>query len=163
MRRHLRKVVWAALLPLCIASCNQPSETTTGLSAADRTAIEAVFTNIVAALRAGDWDAFTATFAEDVVFQPDNSPALHGREEVKNWVSSGPKPTSAFDFTNVEIIGEGNLAYATSDIAVNMEGIPAEQGKQLVVLRREPSGEWKTVAVSFNSNTALGTPATTAQ
>lgn len=163
MRRSNRRVVWVALLPLCIVACNQPSEPTAGLSEADKTAIEAVFANVVTALRASDWDAFLATFAEDVVFHPANAPALHGKEELKNWASSGPKATSAFDFTNVEIIGEGSLAYATSDIAMNFEGVPADQAKQLVVLRKEPSGEWKTVAVSFNSNTPMGTPTTTSQ
>jgi ketosteroid isomerase-like protein len=94
---------------------------------------------------------------------PANAPGLFGREEIKSWVSGGPKAAADFDFSNVEIIGVGNFAYATSDIAMNFEGMPADQGKQLVVLRKEPTGEWKTVAVSFNSNTPIAAASTTAQ
>jgi ketosteroid isomerase-like protein len=154
-----------AVLPLIVAACNQPSDTATAsaLSEADKTAIDSVFARVAAAVRAADWDAFIHEFAEDAVFHPANSPGHFGREDIKAWASSGPRATSAFNFSNVEIIGAGNFAYATSDIAMNFEGVPAEQGKQLVVLRKEPSGEWKSVAVSFNSNTASPPPATTSQ
>jgi uncharacterized protein (TIGR02246 family) len=164
MRRGGSTVRWA-VLALLVLACDQPSETATAtaLSEADKSAIDSVFARVAAAVRAGDWDAFTAEFAEDAVFHPANAPALFGRADIRNWASSGPKPTTAFDFTNVEIIGEDNLAYATSDIAMNFEGVPPERGKQLVVLRKEPSGEWKTVAVSFNSNTPMAAPTTTAQ
>ena len=158
MRRGSRKVRWVVLLSLYVVGCQAASEPEGSLSEPDKEAIRGVFSNVVTALRAQDWDAFTATFAEDVVFHPANAPALHGREELKNWVSQGPKPTSAFDFTNVEVIGQGNFAFATSDIAMNLEGVPADKGKQLVVLRKEPSGEWKTVAVSFNSDTPMQAP-----
>jgi ketosteroid isomerase-like protein len=156
---------WVAVLPLFALACNQPSETATAtaLSEADKTAIDSVFARISAAIRAADWDTFTGEFAEDAVFHPANSPGLFGREDIRAWASSGPKATSAFNFSNVEIIGAGNLAYATSDIAMNFEGVPADQAKQLVVLRKEPNGEWKTVAVSFNSNTPMPAPTTTGQ
>lgn len=165
MRRSNSTVRWVAVLALFALACNQPSETATAsaLSEADKTAIDSVFARVAAAIRAADWDAFTSEFAEDAVFHPANSPGVFGREDIKAWASSGPKATAAFNFSNVEIIGAGNFAYATSDIAMNLEGVPADQAKQLVVLRKEPSGDWKTVAVSFNSNTPMPGASTTAQ
>ena len=163
MQRSKRMVRWMAVLPFFMAACGGASQPAVGLSEPDKEAIRQLFAKTVTALRAGDWDAFTETFADDVVFHVSGGPALHGRDELKNWVSQGPKPTSAFDFTNVEIIGDGNLAYATSDIAINLQGVPPDKGKQLVVLRKEPSGEWKTVAVSFNSDTPVPAATTTGQ
>jgi uncharacterized protein (TIGR02246 family) len=158
MRGCIRRVRWVVLLSVNVVACQAASEPEGSLSEPDKEAIRAVFSKVVTTLRARDFDAFANTFAEDVVFHPANAPALHGREEVKNWVTQSPKATSAFDFTNVEIIGQDNFAFATSDIAMNLEGVPADKGKQLVVLRKEPSGEWKTVAVSFNSDTPMQAP-----
>jgi uncharacterized protein (TIGR02246 family) len=150
------------LLPLVVAACQQPAATSSELSEEDKTAIRGVFSTVVSTIRAADWDAFAATFADDAVFQPANSTALHGRDAIKEWATAGPKATPAFDFSNLQVFGEGNFAYATSDVAMNFEGIPADKAKQLVVLRKDPSGVWKAVAVSFNSDTPLmGTSPTT--
>jgi uncharacterized protein (TIGR02246 family) len=162
MPRSNRRVS-TLVLPLLLIACDRPSDLGSALTVADRAAIDSVFASVVNSIRTSDWDAFASTFAEDAVFHPANSPALHGRDAIKAWAGTGPKATSAFDFTNVEIIGEGNLAYATSDVAMNFEGVPPDKAKQLVVLRKEPSGEWKTVAVSFNSDTPMPMPTTTPQ
>lgn len=161
MQNTRRGVGGWLLLPLVVAACQQSAATSSELSEEDKTAIRGVFTSVVNSIRAADWDAFTATFADDAVFHPANSPALHGRDAIKQWVTAGPKPGPAFDFTNVQVFGAGNLAYATSDIAMNFEGMPADQGKQLVVLRKDAAGTWKTVAVSFNSDTQMAPPPTT--
>ncbi len=150
---------WMLVLVL-VAGCQRPAVAPAALSEEDKTAIRAVFETVVNSIRTSNWDAFGATFADNAVFQPANSPALHGPDAIKAWVTAGPKPTAAFDFSNVEVSGEGNLAYATSAINMAFEGVPPDNGKQLVVLRKDPTGAWKTVAVSFNSDTPMpGMPA----
>lgn len=164
MRRSNGSAARCAVVLLAITGCQRPTAAPAALSEEDKTAIRGVFSTALTTLRGSDWDGFLATFDDNVVFQPANAGALHGKDALRAWVSTGPKPTSAFDFTNVEVNGEGNLAYATSAINMALEGIPVDPGKQLVVLRKNPAGEWKTVAVSFNSDTPMpgaGGPTTT--
>ena len=164
MRRSKRSVAGLAMAILLAAGCQQPAPVPAapaGLTEEDKTAITAVFQNVVQLVRAQNWDGFVATFDDDVVFMPANGPVLRGKDALKAWAAAGPKATSAFDFTNVEIHGEGNLAYGTSAINMAFEGMPADPGKQLVVLRKNAAGEWKSVAVSFNSDTPMPMPPTT--
>lgn len=147
-------------LAAAVISCARPPAEPAPLSDADVTEIRGVFSQVVETLRAQEWEAFLATFDDDVVFHPANNPPLSGKDELRAWITSGPPVTPAFDFTQVQVLGNGDIAYGTSDINMTLEGVPPDQGKQLVVLRRNDAGEWKTVAVSFNSNTPLPTPAT---
>lgn len=164
MQLTKRAAGYCVLLSLVVAACQQPASAPaepTELTEQDKTAIRGIFATVVNTVRSSDWDGFTATFAEDAVFHPANSPALHGRDAIKTWASTGPKATPAFDFSNIQVFGEGNLAYATSDVNMTLEGMPADKAKQLVVLRKDASGTWKTVAVSFNSDTMMAPPTTT--
>lgn len=138
------------LLPLLIAGCQQRVATTTTLADEDRAAVEQVFVTVAEAIRGQDWDAFLATFADDAVFHPADAPALEGKPAIEEWVRAGPPSEPAFDFTDVQVFGEGNLAYGTSRVNFAFEGMPAQSGKQLVVLRKDGAGSWKTVAVSYN-------------
>ena len=140
---------------LVMTACQQPDATPAALTEEDQNAIREVFATVVRTLRAGDFDAFVATFADDAVFHPANAAALHGRDAIKAWITAGPKASAAFDFTDVEVHGEGNFAYATSAINMALEGVPPDVGKQLVVLRKTSAGKWETVAVSFNSDTPM--------
>ena len=158
MRRSQSSVAGLAMVVLLAVGCQQPAPAPAApaaLTEADKTAIAGIFQNVVQLIRAQNWDGFVATFDENVVFMPANGPVVRGRDALKAWAEAGPKATSAFDFTNVEINGEGNLAYGTSAINMAFEGMPADPGKQLVVLRKNAAGEWKTVAVAFNSDTPL--------
>jgi uncharacterized protein (TIGR02246 family) len=159
MRRSVAFPAGSLLLAAMVISCAQPAAESAPLTEADVTAIRGVFSRVVETLRAHDWDAFIATFDEDVVFHPANNPPLRGKDELRTWITTGPAVTPEFDFTQVQVFGQGDLAYATSDINMMLEDVPPDQGKQLVVLRRNDAGEWKTIAVSFNSNTPLPTTA----
>jgi ketosteroid isomerase-like protein len=158
MQRSKTSVAGWALVALLSAGCQQPAPAPAApaaLTEEDRTAITGQFQAVAQAVRAANWDAFVAQFDDDIVFQPANGPTLRGREAVKAWAAAGPKATAAFDFTNVEINGAGAFAYATSAVNMAFEGMPADPGKQLVVLRKNADGQWKTVAVSFNSDTPM--------
>ncbi|HEX6250824.1 MAG TPA: SgcJ/EcaC family oxidoreductase [Gemmatimonadaceae bacterium] len=145
---------WSAgswlLVPLLIAGCQQRVATTTTLADEDLAAVEQLFASVADAIRGQDWDAFLATFADDAVFHPVDSPALEGKAAIEEWVRAGPAAEPEFAFTDVQVFGEGNLAYGTSNIHLALEGMPAQSGKQLVVLRKDGTGSWKTVAVSYN-------------
>jgi uncharacterized protein (TIGR02246 family) len=155
MRRSAALPAVSLFLANLVVSCTQPAAEPAALTDADATAVRGVFTRVVETLRARDFDGFLATFDDDIVFHPANNAPLHGKEELRTWITSGPPVKPEFDFTDVQVFGAGDIAYGVSNIAMALEGVPADQGKQLVVLRRNEAGEWKTVAVSFNSNTPL--------
>jgi ketosteroid isomerase-like protein len=150
---HLAAVV------LLVASCAQPPQEQTKAStdaapvftADDATAISGMFTQTVQWLRAGDWKAWSDQYTEDAVLQPPNGPSVVGRAAALAWGQAFPA-IEEVDFTNVKVVGEGNIAYGTSDWVLQTKGAPEDKGKQLVVFRRGADGKWGVVAVSFNSN-----------
>ena len=123
------------------------------LSKEDVATLEGTFDAVVRLVRAGDWAGWTALYAEDAVFHPPNGPAVRGRAAIRKWGDAFP-PVEAFGFSNVEVSGEGNVAYGTSGYSLTIKGLPPDTGKQLVVFRRGTSG-WLVVAVSFNSDLPL--------
>lgn len=128
------------------------------LTAEDEATIRATFDASLAAIRAADWPAWAALFAEDGVLHPPHAPAQSGREAIQEWAEAYP-PIEAIDFQDVRVRGAGNLAYATSSYTVTVTGSPPDTGKQLVVFRRGPNGKWEAVAGSFNSDLPLPAPA----
>jgi ketosteroid isomerase-like protein len=122
----------------------------TVLGKEDVATLEQMFDTVVRLIRAGDWAGWAALYAEDAVLHPPNGPAVRGRAALREWGEAFP-PVEALDFSNVQISGEGHLAYGTSGYALTIKGQPPDTGKQLGVFRRGISG-WQVVAVSFNSD-----------
>ncbi len=66
---------------------------------------------------------------------------------------TGSPVVLSISFSDIEIHGSGDWAWATSSIVATFEGVE-EPGrlKQLVVLRRQPDGTWLAAAVHVSSN-----------
>ena len=92
MRRNMSVSVGSLLLAATVVSCAQRPADSAPLSDADVTAIRGVFSRVVETLRAQDWDAFIATFDDQVVFHPANNAPLHGKDELRAWI---PRPRAA--------------------------------------------------------------------
>jgi ketosteroid isomerase-like protein len=129
------------------------STTGTVLALEDVATLEQMFDTVVRLIRAGDWASWAALYAEDAVLHPPNGPAVRGRAALQQWGEAFP-PLEAIDFSNVQVSGEGSLAYGTSGYALTIKGQPPDTGKQLGVFRRGTGG-WEVVAVSFNSDLPL--------
>jgi ketosteroid isomerase-like protein len=125
----------------------------TVLAHEDVATLEQMFDAVVRLIRAGDWAGWAALYAEDAVLHPPNGPAVRGRAALQQWGEAFP-PVEAIDFSNVQVSGEGSLAYGTSGYALTIKGQPPDTGKQLGVFRRGTGG-WEVVAVSFNSDLPL--------
>ena len=125
----------------------------TALGMEDVATLERMFDTVVALIRAGDWAGWAALYAEDAVLHPPNGPAVHGRAALQAWGEAFPE-VEALDFLNVQVSGEGNLAYGTSGYALTIKGLAPDTGKQLGVFRRGSNG-WEVAAVSFNSDLPL--------
>ena len=125
----------------------------TSLSQEDVTALEVLTGTAARLIRAGDWAGWAALYAADAVLHPPNSAAVRGRDAIQKWGEAFP-PVEALEFSDVQVFGEGNVAYVTTAYALTIRGLPPDTGKQLGVVRRTTSG-WEIVAVSFNSDLPL--------
>lgn len=123
------------------------------LSKEDVATLEGMFSAVVRLIRADDWAGWAALYADDAVFHPANAAAVRGRAAIQAWGEAYPK-LDAIEFSNVQVSGEGNLAYGTSRYALTFKGLPPDKGKQLAVFRRGMGG-WQVVAASFNSDLPL--------
>jgi ketosteroid isomerase-like protein len=129
------------------------------LSAQDAAAVRKVFDDVVKYIRAGDWASWASQWSEDGVFHRANGPLLKGRAAIQAYGQGFPA-IETVSFSNVQVSGEGNLAYGTSGYTLTFKkgGPPPDTGKQLAVFRRSASGKWEAVAVSVNSDLPLPAP-----
>jgi ketosteroid isomerase-like protein len=142
---------WTAVvtaLALALLGCHSSHAE---FSAKDAAAVEAVADSAASYLRAGNLEGWAALFSDDVMFHPPNAPAIQGRSAVLAWAKKFP-PIKDAAFTNVEIRGDGDLAYGTSGFRLVQQGVPADTGKQLWISRRAGNGKWEVAVVSFNSD-----------
>jgi ketosteroid isomerase-like protein len=140
---------------LAFGACQAPQPEFT---AEDESTVRAMFDSTVANIRAGDWTTWSRQFAEDAVLQPPNAKPVTGRAAILAWGRAFP-PVEEFSFSDVQVSGDGNLAYGTSNFVLKVQGAPADSGKQLVVFRRSAAGSWEIPAGGFSSNLAAPAPA----
>jgi len=117
----------------------------------DAQAVRALFDSVIVDLRAGDWETWTTRYSDDARFHAPNAPAVVGHEGLLAMGRSLP-PTDTIAFSNIEVWGDGNLAYGTSAIVIQFRGMPIDTQKQLAVFRRDSAGVWNVQAVSINSD-----------
>ena len=143
---------------VCILlGCQQPPP---AFTADDDSHVRSMFDATVTNIKAGNWTEWSRQFSDNAVLQPPNAKAVRSRAAILAWGQAFP-PVEALSFANVEVTGEGNWAYGTSDYVLKVQGAPVDSGKQLVVLRRAASGTWEIPAVSFSSNLPPVPPAPT--
>jgi len=147
-------------LVVALAACQQtpaPAAAAGAISAADEAAVKAEFDSTLAWFRAGAFDRWANLWTEDATFQPANAKTITGHAGMVAWGKGFP-PIEDIQFTNVNVRGSGDVAYATSDFTLKLKGTPADTGKQIVVLRRQADGKWLCVAGAFNSDLPLPAP-----
>lgn len=122
-------------------------------------AVATVSEQFVALVRAQDWDAVSQLYTEDAVVMSPNEGMVRGRAAIREWLGSFP-PLTEFTLADDRIEGVGDLAYAIGRyvLAVAIEGVPADTGKYVVVLRKQDDGAWKLSVDIFNSDIPLPTP-----
>jgi ketosteroid isomerase-like protein len=146
---------WFVLGPVLALGCNTPpapAPASAELSEADLAAIRHRFDEVARHVSAEENAAWANDFTEDAIFMYMNTPALHGRAAIQQWGETGVKVTS-LTFSDIQIHGSGDLAWATSAYSLRAEGLPnPDTGKQLVVLERQPDGSWLTRSASVSSD-----------
>ena len=65
--------------------------------------------------RAGNTRAVLDVCAEDVVWMPPGGRPLRGRQTILRWLSGPPVAITSLELSNLEIHGQGRLAYKTCE------------------------------------------------
>jgi ketosteroid isomerase-like protein len=125
-------------------------------------ALQAMDDEFVRNVNAGDVEALVSAFyAEDAELLPPSAPVMRGHAEIKGcWkgmVSAGLNIT-VLEAKRIE--ESGGLAYASGVYELSLSppggGTIADNGKYVVVYRRQADGSWKAIADIFNSSRPAG-------
>jgi ketosteroid isomerase-like protein len=131
------------------------------LSAGDSTAIAGSDSAFVAAANGGNVEALVSLYAVDAALLPPNLPLQRGRAAVRRyWGGLLDAYTLRFEIAPDLIEGRGDLAYNLGHYRFTavpkVKSAPgiADEGKFVVILKKQDDGSWKYVADIFNSNLA---------
>ena len=153
MRKILQMVVVVAVLTFTACQSSGPAS----LTEADKAAIEASLAEWVKGALANDWAAVAATYTEDAVLMPPNSPIVEGRANIQAYFEGFP-PVRAMTATNVEVLGQGDTAYVRGTYTMTIAAEDAEAitdtGKYLEVRKKQPDGSWLLHRDMFSSDLA---------
>ena len=137
---------------LCLAlGCTPPPSAE--LTEDDLTAIRHRFDEMARHLSPEDNEAWSRDYTEDGQLMFPGTPMIRGREALREWGETGSGVVLSASFSDVEIHGSGDWAWATSSYVLTAEGAEGpDHGKQLVVFRRQPDGTWLTAAAHVSSD-----------
>lgn len=115
---------------------------------AERNAVTSTIDEFTSAVRRGDFATAASLYTEDGVFMAQNAPAVEGRAGILKTLE-GFGRTQAFSQPVVEVEGVGDLAYARVRYEItftppSMSAPITDQGKVLLVMRKESDGKWRT-------------------
>jgi ketosteroid isomerase-like protein len=119
--------------------------------------------SFMSAGKAGDIDALVSLAAEDVVIMPPNDTTLYGRDEWRSWWEE------YYEYFRITAVSESERDVAVNgDFAVERSGYMAtvgpasgggrirDDGRFLVIWKRQPGGAWKIWRMMWNSIRPIG-------
>ena len=144
----------AACLALTLGCTPPPSAELTDTA---REAIGQYMGEVARHLSPEDNEAWAKGFPEDGLFMFQNTPVIRGRHAIRAWgedtSATGSPVALSVSFSDIEIHGSGDWAWATSNVVATFEGVEGPVAlKQLVVLERQPDGTWLTAAAHVSSD-----------
>ena len=116
----------------------------------------------VAALNAGDGDAWAACFSADAVQMPPNFAANVGADAIRGW-SGGMLDAFSAEFSlspeEVQLTGD-DWAFERGSYAITLTpkggGDPIQDdGKYITLYQRQPDGAWRMARDIWNTNNPL--------
>jgi len=146
---------FSVALLLVVSGCHQQA---LDHRAADESAIRALDAQWSKTAGAHDLDGIVSYYSDDAVLLPPNAPAATGRQAIRaSWADlAAPGVSIAWQASKVEVARSGDLAYSVGTYTLAMkdpQGKPiADKGKFMEVWKRQPDGNWKAVADTYNSD-----------
>jgi ketosteroid isomerase-like protein len=111
-----------------------------------------------------DLDGTVAFYADNAVLLPPNAPIATDRKAIReSWAELlGPKTSVSWKWTKIEVAQSGELAYIygaykLSIAASNGSGPVNDTGKFLEIWKKQPSGTWKCIVDTYNSDLPVPT------
>jgi ketosteroid isomerase-like protein len=121
----------------------------------DREAIASLETSFAKMASTGGFKALVDLYyADDAMLLAPNAPPAKGRAAIEATLSAFP-PITAFSLKANEIDGAGDVAYSYGNYSLSMKtpgGTVVDEGKSVVIYRRQPGGGWKAWRDIFNSS-----------
>ncbi len=154
----MRASITGACLAVTLVALGACQAEAPQFTAEDEAITRGMFDSTVANIRAGDWSTWSEQFTDNAVLHAPNAPLVSGRAAILAWGQALP-PVEEINFSDVQVSGDGNMAYGTSAYVLKLQGLPADRGKQLIVFRRAAGEGWQIPAGSFNSNLPMPAPA----
>ncbi len=131
------------------------------LTEADGAAVKAQIDAYLKASLAKDWTAFGQTLTPDMVAYPPNQAPVQGRDAFVELLKTFPTFT-AFTVDVTEVVGRGDLAYATGNFHLTMQlpdgSTVKDDGSFMEVHQRQPDGSWPYTRLIWHSNAPLPAP-----
>ncbi len=132
--------------------------------AAETAALRARSEAMVSAEQRMAVDEAVAMYHQDAVVLPAGSPAISGRDAVREmyqgYFGSGAVKSFEASITKLEVAASGDIGY---EYGVNRFTLNTPQGEMLdvgkyVAIWRKVDGQWYAAVVAFNSDAAAPTP-----
>ena len=118
--------------------------------AADARAMREAVTRYESASNDGDADALSALYADDALLLPPDGAVVAGRDSILAFWKDGIEPGISFEVVDSKT--EGGTGFVAGRFLVEAtDSAPADSGKYVLCLRRQPDGAWRVVADIWNS------------
>ena len=107
---------------------------------------------------AHDLDGTLSYYSDDAVLLPPNAPVASTKDEIRTiWTEfTAPDVSISWQASKVEVAKSGDLAYSTGSYTLAMQDpegkLISDKGKFMEVWKKQPDGQWKTVADTYNSD-----------
>jgi uncharacterized protein (TIGR02246 family) len=128
----------------------------------ERQAIEATVARYVSASNEGDADALTALYADDAVLLPPDHEPIQGREAIGEFWRQGTDEGLEVSTLRLDVSGDVGYLVGRYHLPATDEE-PADSGKSVLCLKRQPDGSWKVTADIWNSSSSEDEDSTDAE
>ncbi|MBI4512559.1 MAG: SgcJ/EcaC family oxidoreductase [Gemmatimonadetes bacterium] len=160
--RSNRKTSFAAVVALVVAAC--APQAPGPLPAEELEKVKGLTQAFVQAFNAGDVNGLVATYADNAVVLPPGAELMRGADGIRQFFETGMAgPRGTLTVNTVETYGEGGLAYEVGTYSYSVTDAAGmtqtENGKYMVVLRKQADGSWKAVADTWNQDAPMMMPA----
>jgi uncharacterized protein (TIGR02246 family) len=143
---------------LLVAACGGAAPEAPAAAPADPAPIHAMRASFQTAYNAGDAAAVAALYEDDAIAMPDHRPLIEGRAAIQQWLQETfAQFTPKLTLTSGDLEITGDLAHEHGSYTLTLTPkaggeAMSENGKYLVILKRQADGAWKLHHNITNSN-----------